>query len=127
MILPHCCLCLRGKKVAGSVYGNQWPFAIHCARDLAVSFSKWAKKWRVKNEVWTLSPNPRHGASQSTSVTSTPNKSVITSSSALKYQSVSDPPVSTSFSPASFSTLIFAFSATTGEPTPDRRLAMRLA
>ncbi len=39
----------------------------------------------------------------------------MTSSIALKYQSVSDPPVRTSSSPASFSTFIFAFIETTGE------------
>ena len=54
-------------------------------------------------------------------------KPVTTSSKARKYQSVPFPPTRESSSPASFSTLTFAFKETAGAPTPARRLLIRVA
>ncbi len=52
---------------------------------------------------------------------------VTTSSRARKYQSAPLPPTRESSSPASFSTLTFAFNETAGDPTPARRLLIRVA
>lgn len=63
----------------------------------------------------------------STSTASPANRPVTASSTARKYQSKFPPPVNESSSPASFSTLIFAFRETNGLPTPARRFATRTA
>lgn len=59
------------------------------------------------------------------SVNSPTTRSVMTSSRARRYQSVPFPLVITSSSPRSFSTLTLTFSEAAGDPTPDRRFAMR--
>ena len=66
-------------------------------------------------------------SSQSASTLSVVRRSSITSSTALKYQSVAASPVSVSMAPASLVTLIFAFREAADVPTPERRLRTRLA
>ena len=73
-----------------------------------------------------LTPSRSPGFSYRTSMVSPANRSVITSLTARKYQSVPVPPVSTSSSPASLTTLVLAFRETSGLSTPARRLTIRV-
>jgi len=61
----------------------------------------------------------------STSTLSAAKRSVITSSTARKYQSVPPPPESVSMAGKSLSTVTFALSEAVDAPTPARSFAMR--
>ena len=100
----------------------------HCNQDICPRLAQSISRPQpLPCRIGTGSCVARKTLSQSKSRISPATRSVMTSSSARKNQSVSVPPTMTSSSPPSFSTLMVVFNETNGFPTPARRFVMRVA